>query len=66
MPVGPPRGRWRTDVAPSGRWRPAHPSSELERAHKAAFSAQSKASVGDCCQLAVAIERLGTDVAAAQ
>ena len=61
-----PHGCWRTDVAPSGRRRPAHPSSEIERAHKAAFSAQSKVGVGDCCQLAVAIERLGADVAAAQ
>lgn len=61
-----PHGCWHTDVAPSGRRRPAHPSSEFKRAHKAAFSAQSKAGVGDCCQLAAAIERLGADVTARQ
>ena len=61
-----PHGCWRTDVAPFGRWHPAHASSELKRTRKAAFSAQSKVGVGGDCQLAVAIERLGAYVAAAQ
>ena len=67
MPAGRPRGCCRAGVTPPGRWHPAHPSSELVHAYKVDFPAKSKAraaAVG--CQLAVAIERLGSGVAAAQ
>ena len=62
-----PYGCWRTDVAPPGRWHPAHPSSELVHAYKVDFPARSKArAVAVGCQLAVAIERLGAGVIARQ
>ena len=62
-----PCGRCRTDVAPPGRWHPAHPSSELVHAYKVDFPARSKArAVAVGCQLAVAIERLGAGVTARQ